>query len=427
MRNIIDCQLESNVLYCPYVFSPAQGFLEHGIMSGKLAVVVCPEGESSKVGTPLLGLTVGERVLLALQYAGVSKIAFAGAGERPFSDRVDVQVVSLKSLLEEGEARQRGVFILPADLVFDRGLISGQVPLESHLSVKRIPGSEALTIAQNPESWLQSLDENSKAKGVGFALRVLSKSSWKMAKRCLLLSLRKPLDGFISRNLNRYISTFISSYLVRTGIRPNQLTFFIMLIGMCSGVFAACAEYWWALVLAGFCFQGQSVMDGCDGEIARLTYRFSKSGQWLDTIGDDLTNYSFYIGLFVGLARVNEQPWFYLIGGITCVFQWAMSITMYQRIYKMGTGDLLAIPIVVASSKAKQGEGTFGKIVGVLYKIVKKDFFTLILSVIIAVQFPLIAFVAMTVGTYPAFFGIFANELRLRKMERDGKTIEIAS
>ena len=39
--------------------------------------------------------------------------------------------------------------------------------------------------------------------------------------------------------------------------------------------------------------------------MARLTYRFSHLGQWLDSVGDDLTNYLFCIALALG------QAWWY--------------------------------------------------------------------------------------------------------------------
>jgi phosphatidylglycerophosphate synthase len=396
-------------------------------MNNKSAIIVCPIGDSgSMVGQTLLGLTIGERVLLALQYAGVSRVAFVGDGPKPTSNRARVETVPAKRLLDESESKERGLLVLSAHLVFDRKMVSAGNALPASGPLTTVDSSSAEQIINDPEAWLHSRVVEETVSSRGFAIPVTDRRTRLIAKRCLLNSLKKPLDGFVSRNLNRHISTTITSLIVNTGIRPNQLTLFIMLIGILSGVFAAMADHWWALILAGCCFQGQSVMDGCDGEIARITYRFSKTGQWLDTIGDDLTNYAFYAGLSVGLARVTDNPLFFLIGGITFVFQWATSITMYQRIYKMGTGDLLAVPNVLSSGSAPV-TGWFGRVIAIVYLIVKKDSFALILSVIIALQYPLVSFIAMTIGTYPAFFGIFTNELRIRKLERSGHTITPAN
>ncbi len=389
-------------------------------MQVKSALILCPEG-NDKRGTKrnLLGLSVGERLLLSLQYGGIEQVAFAGNGQRPASDRAEIRQVSPETL-------SGPILVVGSDTVLDRGLLQKGGTSFSGLPLATCAPEDVSRIMADPEGFLRSLPESDAVTGTGFAVRVRDRKSRQAARRCLLLSLRKPLDGFVSRHLNRYVSTFITGLLVPTGIRPNQLTFFIMLIGILSGVFAAMSEHWWALILSGICFQGQSILDGCDGEIARLTYRFSKTGQWMDTLGDDLTNYAFYAGLAVGMGRSFCHWWIYLLGAVTFVFQWATSFTMYQRIYKMGTGDLLAIPDVFTKDE-KNSAGLYGRIVKTLRIVLKKDSFALIISVITAVGLPHVAFIAMTVGTYPAFYGIFSNELALRRMERDGLDIPKAA
>jgi CDP-L-myo-inositol myo-inositolphosphotransferase len=44
-------------------------------------------------------------------------------------------------------------------------------------------------------------------------------------------------------------------------------------------------------MVAGFaCQQLQSILDGCDGELARVRMQQSKLGAWLDTFVDDVLN-----------------------------------------------------------------------------------------------------------------------------------------
>ncbi len=388
-------------------------------MHCRSALIVCPQEDKSQIkDQTLLGLTIGERLLLSLQYGGIEQVAFAGFGAKPVSMRSSLKIT-------EPDRLEGTIVVLAADTVIDRGLLTSAPPNVESLPLFFCSKENIGTIVDNPEKFLSSLSVSNKVEGKEFAVRVTDRQSWKQARKCLLLSLRKPLDGFVSRHINRHISTFVTGIIVPWGIRPNQLTFVIMLIGIMSGVFAAMSGYWWALVLSGLCFQGQSILDGCDGEIARLTYRFSKTGQWLDTIGDDLTNYAFYAGLTVGVGKLYGAYWLYLLGAVTFVFQWATSITMYQRIYKMGTGDLLAIPDVFTKDQ-KNARGARGKIVRFLRIATKKDSFSLVLSIIVAAQFPILAFALMTFGTYPAFYGIYSNEMKLRAMERNGQTISKA-
>ena len=68
-------------------------------------------------------------------------------------------------------------------------------------------------------------------------------------------------------------------------------------------------------MLGGFLSLAASVLDGCDGEIARLKYQESALGCWIETVGD----YSYYIAIFVGLTigAVRQTRWeiFYWVGG----------------------------------------------------------------------------------------------------------------
>jgi phosphatidylglycerophosphate synthase len=190
-----------------------------------------------------------------------------------------------------------------------------------------------------------------------------------------------------------------------------------MALGALSGVFAALGAPWWALVLAGLLFQAQSVLDGCDGEIARLTYRFSHTGQWLDTIGDDVTNYLFCLGLAVGGARVHGWPWLYAVGGFFFLLQCYASGIQYQRIRRMGTGDLLAMPNAVTGGPAR---GAWGRFTRAVHLMTKRDTFVLVTAVIAACQLPLVAFGCIAVGTIVLACGLTLNEIRLRDMERRG-------
>jgi phosphatidylglycerophosphate synthase len=380
----------------------------------RTAVILCPSGNpDATVERTLLGLTVGERLLLALEVAGIARIAFLGTGPKPVSTRTRMVTVSIDDLLNNSEEAEFA--LLPADLVFDRQLLTSPDTLLENHPIRFLPFSELPEVVADPDGMLLKLGSGLADSGQDFAIRVTDKPSTRAARRSLLTSLRKPIDGFISRNLNRHISIFFSRLLVNTGVRPNQLTIFIMGMGVLSAVLASFPEHTLFLFFAALLFQGQSIFDGCDGEIARLTYRFSPLGQWLDTIGDDMTNYLFCLGLAIGQARVLDMPWLYVAGGVTFVSQLALSGIMYQRIAKMGSGDLLALPDTLTTGQYK---GFIGLVLKFFRLITKRDFFVFIIAVITAVGFPLAAFITMAIGGYIALVGVALNEIRLRNMER---------
>ncbi|MCK9463772.1 MAG: CDP-alcohol phosphatidyltransferase family protein [Proteobacteria bacterium] len=380
------------------------------------AIIICPAGPpAATVGRRLAGLTVGERLLLALSFSFVERALLTGPGARPSSDRAEIELFEAEGEALDPAARY---VVLPADLVFDRRLLAEPEAIPPDLPIRVVDAAGAEEVLADPDAWLGRLgDSVREGKGRGYALRVVDRGKARAAERHLLESLKKPVDGFVSRHLNRKISLFISRFLVRTGVRPNAVTVAIMAFGALSGVFAAIAEPWWALVIAGLLFQTQSVLDGCDGEIARLTYRFSYSGQWLDTIGDDLTNYLFCLGLAVGGARVHGWPWLYAVGAFFFALQCYASGIQYQRILRMGTGDLLAMPNAVTGG---QPRGAWGKFTRFVHTMTKRDTFVFVTAVIAAAQLPLVSFGLIAGGTIILAAGLTLNELRLREMERRG-------
>ena len=81
----------------------------------------------------------------------------------------------------------------------------------------------------------------------------------------------KSQDGLVSRFLNRPISRAISRVLLKTSITPSAWTLAIFVLPLVGAVFLARGDY--ASVIAGLIFfQFYSILDGCDGEIARAKY-----------------------------------------------------------------------------------------------------------------------------------------------------------
>jgi phosphatidylglycerophosphate synthase len=371
--------------------------------SAKAAIVICPE--HADPSRRVLGLRVGERLLLALSFAGIQEVCFVGPGKRPSSDRAELRYIEI------GDIDPSASYIVVAsDTIFDRGLVSADT-LPPGVAMTRTQGDSLSWMADVP-SQLETMGPGHAESGKGFAIRVDSRQSAKKAQRALLLSLRKPIDGFVSTHLNRYLSLFCTRFLVKTGLPPNFFTIIFMAIGLASAYFATQAEYTWALVLAGVLFQAQSVLDGCDGEMARLTYQFSRRGQWLDSIGDDLTNYSFCFGLAIGQARVLNEPLLYWFGAAVLLLHVITSTVLYRRMLLMGTGDLLAIPDLV---RTKEPEGVLGSISDAMNLIMKRDSFIFILSVIVVAQQPLAAFVVYGIGTVPMCFGVVLNDMRISR------------
>jgi hypothetical protein len=133
----------------------------------------------------------------------------------------------------------------------------------------------------------------------------------------------KSQDGLVSRYLNRPLSRVMTRLLLRFPTTPNAWTLFIFPIPIIASLILFQGTYWsflGGLVL----FQVFSVLDGCDGELARAKFLESERGRQLDDLFDILSNILLAVGLGFGLLRqanlAGHSGWFYLIeGGLTAV------------------------------------------------------------------------------------------------------------
>jgi phosphatidylglycerophosphate synthase len=146
------------------------------------------------------------------------------------------------------------------------------------------------------------------------ALRIVEPADLPAAEATMRRSSYKGTDATLAR-FNRRISLPISVALMRTPLTANQLSVVLVAMGFYSAWLFSLGHYWTG-VLAAFLSLAASVLDGCDGEIARLKYQESALGCWIETIGD----YSYYIAIFIGLSigavRQTHWPIFYWIGGL---------------------------------------------------------------------------------------------------------------
>ena len=139
-------------------------------------------------------------------------------------------------------------------------------------------------------------------------------------ERWFLRDTGKTQDGFVSRFLNRPISRAISRRLLKSSVTPNAWTLSILVLPIAGFAFLRRGDYL-GFVSGAALFQIYSILDGCDGEIARAKYLESDHGRRFDTLCDVFGSVLFAIGIGLGLYQLhqtNSHNWLYLGEGIFC-------------------------------------------------------------------------------------------------------------
>jgi hypothetical protein len=137
----------------------------------------------------------------------------------------------------------------------------------------------------------------------------------------------KPQDGFVSRFLNRPISRRITRFLLKFPIRPSAWTMSIFVLPLIACLFFLRGDYV-SVVIGAAVFQVFSILDGCDGEIARAKNLESRFGERLDQFCDFLASLLYVLALGLGLHRSSE--------GIVC----AVLITANEWFLRAGKSEV---------------------------------------------------------------------------------------
>lgn len=130
-----------------------------------------------------------------------------------------------------------------------------------------------------------------------FWIDVDDPAAFRRAETALLAKLAdKPSDGPVSRHLNRPLSIRISRRLVNCRITPTQITVLSFLLSVLAAALFAAGGYA-TLLAGGIVAQVASIIDGCDGEVARLKFQSSQYGGWLDAVLDRYADAFLVFGL----------------------------------------------------------------------------------------------------------------------------------
>ena len=153
-------------------------------------------------------------------------------------------------------------------------------------------------------------------------------------------------DSFLSRHVNRRISRFASKRVVHTRITANQITLINGIIGLAGGFFLSLPGYWQHL-LGTLLFLFCVIMDGADGEIARLKLQESSFGQLLDYTVDNVVHVAIFAGIAVGLYRDTGHGRYFLVLAVLFAGFGLCALAVNRHILKRTPDQLKHAPPII--------------------------------------------------------------------------------
>ena len=346
--------------------------------SSKIAIILAPDDKGLQT---VFGIPAVRRLTLLSLQLGLREIHIIGQVEALRSILCDLipperlhsaqDSRSMLGVLEGlGLSDQQGVLALKCNVIIDRPSLSrlidaGTSPgLCCYMDPEGNNGRERLYLTTPPglvsillHLWSSSPsnppvpEKGQLVLGVDGLPYVLDggKEGGKIAEDKLMeaqASQTREKDGFLARHVNRRVSRFISRGLVFTPVTPNQITLAGATIGLAGAFFLSLAGYWPKLIgslLFLFCI----IVDGVDGEIARLKLQVTSWGHYLDIITDNIVHIAIFAGITLGLYRDSANSGYFwilcaLIGGFGLC-----ALAVYLCILKRSPEELRQSPITI--------------------------------------------------------------------------------
>jgi putative membrane protein len=267
------------------------------------AVILCdPDCATFRVA----GLLVLDRLVVAAHRAGAENITIVSGQPLPPLERAAALGITVQAagtwppLKGPTLVLSNRLLVQPMDLkrLMERGgrLVSREgIPLPTGV-VTEFSG-------QGLESQLSGLPA---VAAQGVAEPVANASSAATAARSLWASLDTSADGLVDKYFNRPAGRWLSKILVHTSVSPNQVSVAATLLGLVSAWFFAQGDYGAAL-WGGALMQVSAIVDCVDGDLARVMFKESRLGKWLDIIGDQVVHFSVFASIGIGLYRAGSQ------------------------------------------------------------------------------------------------------------------------
>jgi phosphatidylglycerophosphate synthase len=284
----------------------------------------------------LLGVKFKDRIVLPARKSGFENVAFRCGAEDVNRFPQEFLILRPNLLLSEAAWKQlHGLAPTPDSLTIARE--TNSVALLRCEDVRFL--SEAFRSSCSFDELLKNLGLRVDRKFVSIGNRewvnFRSESDKPNVEEWLLNGLMKDSESFMSRYVERRISLAVTRILADTPISPNAMSLLSGGIGLVGAILFALPQRSHH-VLGSLLFWLHSVLDGCDGELARLRFAESRWGGLLDFWGDNVVHSAVFssIALRMSFKKPGRTPFVLAalaVGGTLFSAGWVYWTTMRRR------------------------------------------------------------------------------------------------
>jgi phosphatidylglycerophosphate synthase len=322
-------------------------------------VIAAPASAAISPLTVVAGLPLVSRLALAARRAGYARVLVhdprVDAAQLPPGAARLTQDLADRAAEANGPAAFRRVVLLPTNVIPQARWLTSLLHAPLDAGQICVDGSGAVVVeSEDPDSVLAVVARCATADDMRARLSAMfdpvapaldptgrfplaGSGDIARADRWLFRSLIKQSEGFMSRHVERPISLAITRLLLGTRITPNAMTLVSLSIGLASATFFLSSDAAWQLAGAVLLL-AHSILDGCDGELARLTFQETKTGAVLDFWGDNIVHVAVFGCMAVGWSLDRHSAWPLVAGGVACASTLAVASLLSGKTMRDETG-----------------------------------------------------------------------------------------
>lgn len=287
-------------------------------------------------GLKIAALTLLDRLVVAVHRAGVRSITVVARNRVPELKRaaalgVPVQIVS------EAPVWEGATLVASSSMLVQTADVRALLEQGGRLATASGTPLPLGVLSPGNGAWEAVLDRLPTRAAQGVAARVMDAATARQAEQALWASLTSSSDGIVDKVFNRPCGRLLSKLLIHTSISPNAVSLASIAIGLVAAWFFATGSHH-AVILAAILFQLSAIMDCVDGELARVLFKESPLGKWLDLAGDQVVHVTVFAAIALGLVRSGESP-FALWLGISAVIGALLSFAVVVRGMRQPVND----------------------------------------------------------------------------------------
>ena len=209
-------------------------------------------------------------------------------------------------------------------------------------------------------------------------IRAENKEDRQRAEDQLFQGLIKSTESLVSRKFERKVSLAITRHLLYSRITPNQISIASTFVGITSAFFFLSKHS--ALHVCGALLLAlSSIVDGCDGELARLRFQETRRGSLLDFLGDNLVHIAVFFCIGLGLYLRGYGTVYLVLGIMAALATLGSASAVFFRVFQKSGSSVISFTTPVRVEEMGRATGKLRSQIDFADKISNRDFIYLIL------------------------------------------------